>query len=93
MLVAGTDAFALLDVDLACRIIGWDEHMDDLHRRLLVAVFGLHLPTPEAAVELGLVGRFYERLADHAVVVAERVRFVAVGSMNSVDIDESDCSI
>ena len=29
------------------------------------------------ALEMALVGRFYERLGDHAVHVTERVRFLA----------------
>ena len=33
----------------------------------------------EAAVDLALLGRYYERIADHAVTVADRVVFVVTG--------------
>ncbi len=31
------------------------------------------------AIELALVGRFYERLGDHAVNIAARVHYLATG--------------
>ena len=33
----------------------------------------------EAAVDVALLGRYYERIADHAVSVASRVVFVVTG--------------
>ena len=33
----------------------------------------------EAAVDIALLGRYYERIADHAVSVANRVVFVVTG--------------
>jgi phosphate uptake regulator len=32
------------------------------------------------ALQITLVGRFYERLGDHAVHVSERVRYLATGT-------------
>jgi phosphate transport system protein len=58
-----------------------DDAMDDLHRQL----FGL-LMDPEweygvaAAVDVTLLGRFYERFADHAVEIGRRVIFQATGT-------------
>jgi phosphate transport system protein len=42
----------------------------------------------ETAVDLTLLSRYYERFADHAVNVADRVIFLAtgVGSAHGVDI-------
>jgi phosphate transport system protein len=57
-----------------------DDTMDDLHRRLLAV-----LKDPEwsegvaPAVDATLLGRFYERFADHAVQIARRVIFQATG--------------
>jgi phosphate transport system protein len=82
-------AYEVLDPSAAARLHEWDDTMDELHRRLLRAVFALHDAPVESAVELGLVARFYERIADHAVVVAERICFAASGSMNPGDADES----
>jgi phosphate transport system protein len=38
-----------------------------------------------AAVDVTLLGRFYERFADHAVEVARRVIFQATGSLPDDD--------
>jgi phosphate transport system protein len=35
------------------------------------------------AVDVTLLGRFYERFADHAVAVARRVEFIVTGKMPS----------
>jgi phosphate transport system protein len=46
--------------------------LDDLHVQLCAELAEANLSVA-AAIELGLVGRFYERLGDHAVNVARRV--------------------
>ena len=62
-----------------------DDAMDDLHRQL----FGL-LMDPEwkygvaAAVDVTLLGRYYERFADHAVEIGRRVIFQATGTLNDL---------
>ena len=64
----------------ASRIRDDDEAMNDMHRRLFTSVM-----SPEwshgvpAAVDLVLLGRFYERFADHAVAIAARVPFRSTG--------------
>ncbi len=57
-----------------------DDEMDDLHVQLIADLVSGSLPV-SAAIELALVGRFYERLGDHAVNIARRVpvRTVARG--------------
>jgi phosphate transport system protein len=62
-----------------------DDAMDDLHRQL----FGL-LMDPEwkygvaAAVDVTLLGRYYERFADHAVEIGRRVIFQATGALKDL---------
>ena len=69
-----------LDVDAALELAPADAEMNDLHRRLFALVAD---PTwshgPTAAADLVLLGRFYERFADHAVEIARRVVFEATG--------------
>ncbi|MEV6235007.1 phosphate signaling complex protein PhoU [Saccharopolyspora shandongensis] len=70
------------DVEAARGLEEDDDEMDDLHRHLFTV-----LMSPEwshgvaAAVDVTLLGRFYERFADHAVSVARRVVFVVTGKM------------
>ena len=61
-----------------------DERMDELHRDLFTAVHEMaDLPTT-TVVDLTLLGRYYERYADHAVSVARRVVFLVTGSYDAV---------
>lgn len=49
-----------------------DDQIDDLHVQLIAEIAGGSVAVP-VAIELALVGRFYERLGDHAVNIARRV--------------------
>ena len=79
--VAKTGAvIASKDISLAGDIARTDEEMYRLHRELFTAVLS---PTwshgVEAAVDITLLSRFYERFADHSVTIAKRVAYVVTG--------------
>lgn len=75
------DAVRARDAALAERICAGDERMDDLHRQLFVRVMGPQWRHgPMGAADVVLLGRFYERFADHAVEIARRVYFQATGA-------------
>jgi phosphate transport system protein len=62
-----------------------DDAMDDLHRQL----FGLLMDAEwkygvAVAVDVTLLGRYYERFADHAVEIGRRVIFQATGTLNDL---------
>lgn len=64
----------------AARIQDQDDAMDELHRRLFTVLLDPGWPHGIAtAVDITLLGRFYERFADHAVVVGRRIVFQATG--------------
>lgn len=77
------------DVDAARSIEAEDDRVDEIHRHLFSVImakdweFGV-----PAAVDVTLLGRFYERYADHAVSVAKRMVFVATGKMPGYGTDE-----
>ncbi len=54
------------------RIDRLDDEIDDLHVQLIAEVASGCVPVP-VAIELALVGRFYERLGDHAVNITRRM--------------------
>lgn len=67
-----------------------DDEMDDLHRHLFTVIMDKDWPHGVAsAVDVTLLGRFYERFADHAVSVAKRVVFVVTGRMPGTTHDEA----
>jgi phosphate transport system protein len=81
-LLAGKIAQALTNLDavLAAQLERDDDVMDDLHRELFQIVLGPDWPHgAEAAVDAALLGRFYERFADHAVNVGKHVVFLVTG--------------
>jgi len=57
--------------------------MDSLHRQLFTVLMD-HDEWKQgvsAAVDVALLGRFYERFADHAVEIGRRVVFMVTGSL------------
>jgi phosphate transport system protein len=72
------------DPDKARCIDDEDDDMDELHRRLFVELMDRNWKYGvAAAVDVTLLGRFYERFADHAVEIAKRVIFLATGALPS----------
>lgn len=57
-----------------------DDEMDTLHRTLIGALTsGSWDKGVPAAIDITLLGRYYERFADHAVSVSRRVYFLVTG--------------
>ena len=70
------------DPEKAARIREDDDAMDDLHRHLFTVLMDRDWKHGvAAAVDVTLLGRFYERFADHAVEVARRVIFQVTGTL------------
>jgi phosphate transport system protein len=68
------------DVGAAIALGRDDEEMDQLRRRSFTELLSDDWTHGvEAAVDVALLGRYYERIADHAVSVANRVVFVVTG--------------
>lgn len=58
-----------------------DDEMDNLHRELITTLAGINWSHGvETAIDLTLLGRYYERFADHAVSVSRRVYFLVTGT-------------
>jgi phosphate transport system protein len=77
-----TEAFSERDVARAKSLADMDDVMDDLQRELFRSIFATGAQDDEQlqrAVQVALVGRFYERMADHAVNFGERVEFMVTG--------------
>lgn len=74
------------DVESAIALGRDDEEMDQLRRKSFSELLAKDWPHGvESAVDIALLGRYYERIADHAVSVANRVVFVVTGqNPNSV---------
>lgn len=75
-----TELLATRDLELAAALERDDDLLDELHQE----TFNLLLSpewqgTVQEAVDVTLVGRYYERFGDHGVSVARRVTFLVTG--------------
>lgn len=72
------------DINVALEVERDDDEMDRLHRKLFEILLddkwehGI-----ETAIDITLLGRYYERCADHAVSVSRRVYFLVTGEYAS----------
>lgn len=69
------------DVELALQLEKDDDEMDKLHRQLIgLLTNNTWKHGVESAVDITLLGRYYERFADHAVSASRRVYFLVTGT-------------
>jgi phosphate transport system protein len=80
------DAFADAEVAIASALPDMDDVMDDLQKELFRAIFESSTADEagiQRAVQLALIGRYYERIADHAVLIGAWTRFMVTGEFPS----------
>ena len=71
------------DIDTALEVEKDDDEMDKLHRKLFTTLLDdKWAHGTETAIDITLIGRYYERYADHAVSVARRVYFLVTGKFS-----------
>lgn len=81
LLSKAIDAWAEKDIILARSLQDFDDNIDELHKRFYREIFALKQDEAsfETAMNAALVGRWFERIADHGVNVAEGVQFYITG--------------
>jgi phosphate transport system protein len=78
-------AWYVLDEHQALGVIRASHASRLLQRRFLAQLLLLENVPVEAAVDLGMAARAYERLTDHAVEIASRVVWAASGALPQLD--------
>jgi phosphate transport system protein len=77
------DVLAKLDAVGAAQLDADDDAMDELHRELFRLMLSDEWPYgAETAIDGALLGRFYERYADHAVNAGHRVVYMVTGEQS-----------
>jgi len=72
------------DADRALEIEKDDDEIDALHRKIIQTLLDPNWKHGvETAIDMTLLGRYYERCADHAVSIARRVYFLVTGTYAS----------
>ena len=82
MVTDSVDAFVKKDLSLARAVIAYDDAVDDLFtavRRDLINLIRADSGSGEQAIDLLMVAKYYERIGDHAVNIAEWVVFSITG--------------
>lgn len=75
-----TQILRVRDASAAAELEAMDDEMDQLRRTSFTELLGDSWDHGvEAAVDIALLGRYYERIADHAVDIATRVTYVVTG--------------
>jgi phosphate transport system protein len=68
------------DTERALELERDDDEIDGLHRRIIQTLLDPNWKHGvETAIDMTLLGRYYERSADHAVSIARRVYFLVTG--------------
>lgn len=81
-----TDTFAERDPARASALEDMDDVMDDLQKELYRAIFSATVHDEaevQRAVQVALLGRYFERIADHAVNIGERVTYMVTGALHT----------
>lgn len=80
LLGTAIDAWAAKDDALAASISLQDDILDSLHAQLIARLVELKgQDSLASAIRLAMVGRYLERIGDHAVNLAERIRYFVTG--------------
>ncbi len=76
------DAFIKKDLDLANEVIKYDDVVDglfDIIREELITLIRDNADNGEQAIDLLMISKYYERIGDHAVNIADWVIFSITG--------------
>ena len=87
------DSYVNRDVMESAALGDIDELLDNLQRQFLQQIIESHASQAielQVAVQLTLVARFYERLGDHAVNLANRVRFIEEGRLPELHVSDRE---
>lgn len=84
MVKESLDAFVNQDADLARKVCADDDFVDDLTEQLFRELVSFMLENPSnitRAIRLTFIGKYFERIGDHATNVAELVVYLVEGTI------------
>lgn len=83
MIAQAAEIIASRDVQAAAELEDTDDQMDSLRRSMFEALLSDEwaetIGRVEPAIDVALLGRYYERIGDHAVSMARRLIFIVTG--------------
>lgn len=88
MVTESVDAYVKHDTDMANKVIIYDDVVDELFDKVkdsLIAMISTMPQYGEYAIDLLMIAKYFERIGDHAVNIAEWVVFSVTGVHKGVD--------
>lgn len=86
MVTDSIDAFVKRDIELAKQVIDYDDvvdgHFNEV-KKLLIELLGKPEANGEYALDLLMIAKYFERIGDHAVNIAQWVLFSITGNKNA----------
>ena len=86
MVTDSVDAYVRQDLSLARAVIEYDDVVDEAFcrvKRTLIAMIAQNTADGEYALDLLMIAKYFERIGDHAVNIAEWVEFSVTGEHKS----------
>ena len=83
MVTDAIDSFVRQDLPLAHQVMEYDNVVDELFNKVkkeLIQLIGEHRESGEFCIDLLMVAKYFERIGDHAVNVAEWVQYSLTGT-------------
>jgi phosphate transport system protein len=83
MVTEAIDAFVKKDLELALSVVKYDDVVDDLFDKVkfeLIELICADSSNGEQAIDLLMIAKYFERIGDHAVNIAEWVEFSLTGT-------------
>ena len=82
MVTDSINAYVMKDLELACAVIEYDDIVDNCFncvKDTLIKMISENTADGEYAVDLLIIAKYFERIGDHAVNIAEWVEFSVTG--------------
>jgi len=82
MVIESIEAFVQGDLKMACKVVQDDDKVDELFLKVRAELIGClkeEVGDPEAILDLLMIAKYFERIGDHAVNVAEWVEYSITG--------------
>ena len=89
MVTDSVEAYVRQDLPLAQAVEAYDDVVDDAFCRVkntLIAMIAQNTAEGEYALDLLMIAKYFERIGDHAVNIAEWVQFSVTGEHKSGEI-------
>ncbi|MEZ4358328.1 MAG: phosphate signaling complex protein PhoU [Eubacteriales bacterium] len=82
MMTDSIDAFVRRDLELSREVIAYDDVVDNLFNKIkkeLISLVSKDIKNSEAVIDLLMIAKYFERIGDHAVNIAEWVEYSITG--------------